>query len=234
MASVTYSIATLRNDANLGFIGGEERAPEVTSLRDGGYVIAYVTDFSGSNMVLTTFFDAQHQQLSQYTLVASYGTLNPGGVAITQLANGNVLVVWENEGAVEPGLHAQILTSGGAPVGAQIRLYGTASDQYVTPVVAALPADGGGGFVLTFEFMGNIWASRFDDAGGIIAPGYVQVNTGATDGLQTNPAVTVLSDGGWVITYQDAGGAQSNIRAAVFNADGSVRMADHSISHAGA
>ncbi len=66
-------------------------------------------------------------------------------------------------------------------------------------------------------------------------PGETQVNAAAADD-QYDPAMARLADGGWVVVFADdaTGGNSEDIRAAIYNADGSLRAADILVNDAAA
>jgi Ca2+-binding RTX toxin-like protein len=83
------------------------------------------------------------------------------------------------------------------------------------PDLAALP---GGGFVLAWHDNGNVEAQLFDAAGNKTGP---EIDVASIPGYQHRPSVTVLADGGFVITWQnDAEGGGVDIKAQAFDAAG--------------
>jgi Ca2+-binding RTX toxin-like protein len=165
---------------------------------------------------------------------------------ITALSNGGFVVVWQDQsgnqaniGATTPySIMAQVFAADGTPIGAE-RLVNTATqgNQFGaqatalpngTFVVTWTDASGGAGGGAGDDTSGNAIKAQIFAADGSPVGTEIPVNT-ATQGSQSSAHTTVLSNGGFVVTWQDAsagvGGADGDtsgtaIKAQVFNADG--------------
>src|SRR5204863_155069 len=110
-----------------------------------------------------------------------------GAPSITQLHNGNVVVIWQegapNSAFSHPGLRGQVYSPQGSPIGNNFE---DANIEYNDPQVAALNS---GDFVIAYSYSssGDILFSRFSFSGGLMTKSVV--NTVATAGLQFEPAV---------------------------------------------
>jgi hypothetical protein len=176
---------------------------------------------------------------------------NQDGQQITTLSNGGFVVVWR-DGSVGVGgtggdatgnaVKAQVFTAAGATVGIEILVNSaTASDQD-TPQVAAL-SDGGFVTVWRDRSQGDggatgdsssyaVKAKVFNALGEAIgndATGHEALVNSATTGAQDNAQVAALSNGGFVVAWQDlsagVGGTTGDlslgaIKAQVFTALG--------------
>ncbi|MCT7662441.1 beta strand repeat-containing protein [Shinella kummerowiae] len=209
------------------FTPGNQVLPDVLGLNNGGFVAAYNT-VSG-NFILLNFYDADSNQVGGFRIpYDDANTEPPGKPSLTKLANGNVLVVWDDNNPAETAMLGRIFDQNGNAVSGELTLSGS-SIAFEDPVTSALT---GGGFAISFTFGGNIFFGRYNAAGGQIG-GFTQVNSVATAGTQNDASVVGLADGGFVVTYTDTNPASQPLRAVIYNADGTVRTADFLIDSAG-
>jgi hypothetical protein len=132
---------------------------------------------------------------------------------------------------------AQVFTAGGTPVGAEILVNSATADDQLLPQIAALS---NGGFVVTWEDLSQGVGGANEDtsvdavkaqvfaADGTEVGTEILVNT-ATFNNQFRPQITALSNGGFVVTWEDfsqgVGGATGDttngaVKAQVFAANG--------------
>ncbi len=84
-----------------------------------------------------------------------------------------------------------------------------------------------GGWVITWASMledgsgSGVYQQVYDSTGALVGP-ETRVNT-TVEGNQDMPAVTVLADGGWVVTWGDQGISTPGVYQQAFNADGTPR-----------
>src|SRR5258706_11119558 len=231
--TVTYSRTDLKSDFQTNtWTDLDQFAPDVLGLLNGGFVAAY-NNLNGTpnTFPVLSFYDASFNAIGhfrgEHPYAAATSTTAAGQPSLTQLANGNVFVVWDNNDPGDAGLRGHLYSPAGAPIGSELTLAfsGTLFDD---PQVVALR---GGGFVISFTQ--NFGTSSdaayrvFDDAGN---PATFDIVNSNRNGLHNDSAVAALADGGFVVTYTDAANAtDQDIRAAIYNADGSVRKADFGI-----
>lgn len=209
------------------FTPGTQILPDVLGLDNGGFVAAYNT-VSG-NFILLNFYDADSNQVGGFRIpYDDANTEPPGKPSLTKLANGNVLVVWDDNNPAETAMLGRIFDQNGNAVGGELTLSGS-SISFEDPVTSALT---GGGFAISFTFGGNVFIGRYNAAGGQLG-GFTQVNSVATTGTQNDASIVGLADGGFVVTYTDTNPANQPLRAVIYNADGTVRTADFLIDSAG-
>ena len=129
---------------------------------------------------------------------------------ITALQNGKAIITWENGTDV----YAQILDTNGIKVGIEIDVTSNISTES-NPVVTAIST----GFIITWQSDENgnndIFSQLFTEDGTKVGD-VVKVNT-KDIGEQVEPAITTLSDGGYIIAWQNG----DNISTQRFNSDGS-------------
>jgi Ca2+-binding RTX toxin-like protein len=153
---------------------------------------------------------------------------------VTALTDGRFLLTWDHFGDEDgPGdeIHARLFNADGTPVAADFVANSTLTGIQSAASVSALSA---GRFVMTWMSsdpadgsMGAIRARIFNANGTAAGADFIVNSTATSD--QVNPAVTVLSDGRMIFTWQsyDSGdGDLSCIRARIYNAAGVASGAD--------
>ncbi|CAN5128864.1 hypothetical protein BH10PSE7_BH10PSE7_37430 [soil metagenome] len=225
--TTTYQniISTASFQSN-SFEDGLQVDADLLGLTNGGFVSLYGSEHgSGAGDLQLDFFDANHNPIAGgHQVILATGTTQ---ASVTQLANGNVLVVYSDNVADNgEGLRGHLYTEAGQPIGSTLKLNGV-SGGFDMPQVTALKD---GGFVVSATIAGNILMSHFaaDGSGGVMK----QVNA-PIPGIQEDAAVAALQDGGYVLTYTDTNPGEQTVRGIVFNEDGTVRKADFIIGDLG-
>ncbi|RDI62289.1 M10 family metallopeptidase C-terminal domain-containing protein [Microvirga subterranea] len=151
---------------------------------------------------------------------------------VATLADGGWIVTWQSNGQDTDGygIYQKRFDHNGNAVSTADRLVNvTTADSQYDPNVTAL-ADGG--WVVTWESLGQdgssygIYQQRFDQNGDALYQADRIVNV-TTTGSQTNPSVTALTDGGWVVTWESNGqdGSGTGIYQQRFDRDGNAASA---------
>ncbi len=213
-------ISGQRYDANGVAVGGEFQVntnvdyvsvPLVAGLADGGFVVTWSSEHDGSGYgVYAQRYDASGVAAGGEFQVNTYTSRDQNQQAVAALADGGFVVTWNSSGQDGGGpddsafgVYAQRYDASGVAVGAEFRVNATTPGYQMFPAIAALPD---GGFVVTWMSDSQdgsgfgIYAQRYD-ASGVAVGGEFQVNTYTTN-EQRFPAVAVLSDGGFVVTWQ--------------------------------
>ena len=210
----------------------------VASRGASGFVVVWRSDgSSGTDKSVFSIqgqrYDATGAPLGAQFQVNTYTTGFQGAPAVTSVASGGFVVVWTSVGGsgtdASNSVQAQRFDAAGTPAGSQFQV-----NTYVTSSQdsAAVAPAGVGGFVVVWRSDGSsgtdadeasIQGQRYD-AAGAPAGGEFQVNT-YTTGLQRNPSVFGLADGGFVVAWQSYGSAGSDtddasIQARRFDAAG--------------
>ncbi len=212
--STTYTRSALKSDfLTNGYLTGNQLAPDVLGLSNGGFVSAYN---NAEHAIVLDFYDASFSIIAGQQTPFSGATKAAGQPSLTQLTNGNVLVVWDDNAPESPGLRGHLFSPTGASIGSELTL-GTSDFGYADPQVAALAA---GGFVISYTFGSVVAFARYDDNGGLQSSSLV-----STTGTDSDSAVAALIDGGFVVTHTDVDESSdpTTIYAALYNADGSGR-----------
>ena len=186
---------------------GVQMVPSVTSLSDGGFVVIWQSDgqdgdgfgIYGQRYDTSGVASGAEYQINTDTVG---NQLYP---STTSLSDGSVVVAWASSDADDYGIFGQRYDASGASLGAefQINTYTTSTQE--NPSITNLSD---GGFVVTWQSFGQdisddgIYGQRFA-ADGTMSGVEFQVNT-ETNGEQSSPAVTGLSNGKLVVTWVSA------------------------------
>ena len=210
------------------YIGGSQYLPAVGSLSNGGFVISWFGE-SGVNGrgVYAQIYDSNGDKVGTEFKASKLPSTAAYSNAVTGLDNGEFIVTWmdsNQSGDQYWGIFAQRFNSTGQKIGTEIHVNTFTNDQQYRPSISKLSD---GGFVITWMSHGQdgsgwgIFAQRFNSSGEKLGTEF-QVNTfvGST---QTEPSVSGLENGGFVITWQSnyqQGDSDYGIRAQRFDADG--------------
>jgi len=142
--------------------------------------------------------------------------------SIAVLANGNMVMTWTDTSRTGDdfgdAVRGQIVDANGNKIGGEFLVNTTKSSNETEPQTTALAS---GGFVVTWQDSargGDIRAQRFNANGGKLGGEFV-VNT-TTRGTQDAPVITSLSNGGFVVSWEDLSSTGGDIKARIFNANG--------------
>ncbi|WP_340245344.1 hypothetical protein [Roseobacter sp. HKCCA2468] len=213
--------------------------PDVISLADGGWVVSwdsYTQDGSVYGVYMQRF-DAAGDQVGSEARVNTTTSNQQYYSTIGALSDGGWVVSWQGQGSGDNnGVFQQRYDADGNLVGGETRVNATTASSQQDPSIVGL-ADGG--WVVAWMDNngtdGNDWGiyqKRYDalglevvagvDGSGDPVTGEVVVNT-EWNGAQMYPSVTALSNGGWVVTWQDGNdldGSGYSIALRVYSEDG--------------
>ncbi len=207
---------------------GGEVDSDITGLAGGRFVVTWTDTNSdtGQFEVYSQVFKSNGDKLGTAELVHQSAG-NHSNSTVTTLSDGRFIVMWDdlsNLGANE--VKGRIFNANGSPGGNEFVVNTRLPDVQDQPDVAALK---GGRFVGVWvdKFEGNfeIRAQLFDDDGLKLGTEIV-VNSPTGQTNQSDPAISVLASGQFVVTWTDeslTGGDTSAqaIKGQLFNADGS-------------
>lgn len=215
--------------------------PEVITLSNGGFVIAWVdhnetiiSDMGAQpSNIVAKIYDADGVNTGgEFTVNAStYGYQSQ--IAMTALEKGRFVATWYDDGAVdadgEADIRAQIFDRQGQEIGAEFVVNTTLSGSQAHPAIATL-ADGR--FVVAWTDFSESGVDsdtssvrgQIFEADGTKVGEELTLNTTQRFG-QSSPTVTSLPDGRFVVTWSDGSWSEddrdgSAVRGQVFLADG--------------
>jgi Ca2+-binding RTX toxin-like protein len=204
----TYSRETINELVANTYTTGDQHRSDVLWLSNGGMVVAYNNHDVADGFVLLDFYGPDGQHVVRR---AAYSALNTTSAfetpSLMQLPNGYVFVAWADVNGPNPGVKYSAYSPTGDVLALEHMVY--ASDD-VSQVSAAAVGDSA---LMTFVMDGKVHL-RFSEP---IDP--------TTPGEQGDSQIAALTDGGFVVAWMNnpAGINDQEIRASVFNADGSAR-----------
>ena len=224
----TGGIADLRVNTTLPAVQEWSR---VAPLADGGFVVTWETNvvtsgrYGGSTYnSYAQRYDAAGTPVGGELAVTGMNNMHQGP-AVAALGDGGFVVTWKASNGLSSDILVQRYDPGGAKAGAAVVVasHGAIDDQ--TPEVLAV----GGGFVVAWSAPDGsgtgIFTQRFDAAGAKVGAAS-QVNTtgnsptGAGASQQTDPALALLADGSYVVTWASSDGSASQVLMQHFDASG--------------
>lgn len=231
-----YLISQRRYDANGEATGDEVRVsnraigdrsgPSVTAFSDGGWVVTWSTvspDESGFGIYQQRYGsngDAVGGEIKVNT--STVGRENDTSVAV--LPDGGWIVTWSTlgQGGSGSGVYQQRYASNGNVVGDEIKVNSFTAGAKDDADVAVLSD---GGWVVTWASFGQdggnfgVYQQRYK-ADGSVFGGENLVNT-STRGLQSEPSIAALDDGGWLVSWNAHRGSNLlDICQQLYDADG--------------
>ena len=200
----------------------DQAHPSVTTLANGEVLMTWTSSQSGNYRIYGRRYDEDGNALGgEFSLTESAGA-HQYEPSISALADGGYLVSWQDSDLDGSGygVFAQRFDSNDQGSG-QFRVNTHSTDGQYTPDTEALPD---GGYIITWAGRGS---DQANDNGVYIrqysADGKTIVETTASStiaGGQNNSKVTVLSDGGYVVSWTSNHGGNSDVYARQFNAKG--------------
>ncbi len=202
--------------------------PNIVSLDDGGWLVSWTSgaaDGAGVGIVFARY-DESGSQVGGIVNANSDTTGDQDYSSVASLADGGYVVTYTSQ-AIDGdswGIAMRRFDSDGLATGNSLVVNSVMAGSQLYPRIAALED---GGWIV-------VWRGADDDSDGDgssihlvryssegIAGSEVQVNT-VTAGTQTDPCVTGLTNGGWVVAWGDYGndGGGYGVYFQVYDADG--------------
>jgi Ca2+-binding RTX toxin-like protein len=187
-----------------------QHGSSVASLSDDGFVVTWTSDGQdGSGLgVYGQRYDSEGNESGGEFRVNTYTYDYQAGSSIAALSDGRFVVTWYSRGqdGSSHGIYGQQYDAEGNASGGEFKVNTYTESVQTHPSVTALS---GSGFVVTWRSWGQdgsdygIYGQRYSAAGNPVGDEF-QVNTW-TAGSQVDPAVTALSDGGFVVMWASEG-----------------------------
>lgn len=184
--------------------------PRIGALADGGFVVvweSYYQDGSGDG-VYGQRYDSSGQAVGgEFQIHTSTGG-SQGNPAIAGLPDGGFVVTWHSQHAGPYDIIGRRYDANGDPVGGEFAVHQSNSTYELFSRVVALE---GGGFVVSWLSGGSsVYDVTFqvfaEDGSGVGSAVTVKANTSFNTSSGRSPALAALSDGGFVIVWEDDGG----------------------------
>ncbi len=237
-----------RYDSNGDKVGGETAAmsqagvgegiPSVIGLSDGGFMIIWDA-VSPNNIayagVIGQRFDANGEKVGTDFKISTYELGSQFNVDLVELQGGGFIFTWQSDGqdGDSSGVYGQMLDASLNPIGVEFQISTYTAGYQGSAKVTALTD---GGFVVSWyssdqnNGQAGVYTQRFD-ASGVAVGSETLVNTDPTFSA-SNPAITALETGGYVITWTSNGGdgSQSGIMAQIYDAAGAAVGANYVVN----
>ena len=218
---------------------GQQSRPNITSLANGGFAVTWRDESdtlgdSSFSSVKAQIFDGSGAKVGSEFLVNSQTLGEQKYPAIGGLADGGLVVVWRDASgtlgdASSTSIKAQLFDESGERIGGEFLVNTEAEGKQSRPNITGLS---NGGFVVTWRDQGgtlgdasvsSVKAQVFDAFGTKIGTEFL-VNT-ETEGNQYFPNIDALTNGGFLVTWQDNSGALGDtskfgVKAQLFDAIG--------------
>ena len=207
------------------FESADQLAPDALGLSGGGFVCAYNNFQASDGVIVLNFYDADRALIGSHEFANATGDTDAiGQPKLTELANGNVLVVWDDNNTVgaDGGPQGSIYTAAGVVVAEDIDLFTPDTSTAFSEIdVAALD---NGNFVVSYVLGGDVFYRVFDSTGVQVVTA-TAVNT-VTAGAQADTQITKLSDGAFAVAWTDTGPVEDLIKGRIFEANGAPRTGE--------
>ncbi len=202
---------TFQPQGELLIVNNPQTNSTITTLADGGYVVAWVRNQNGNNDIYAQRYDANGNAVgSEY--VVSNAANDQSRPSVTALADGGFVVTWDSQRSQPnssnpfPGsdIYARRYDASGNAVGSEF-VVSNGVDRQVGQLSPSITALADGGFVVTWGsrvLLGNssIYARRYDATGNATGSEFIISNT--TSPYGSFPTIAALADGGFVVTWQ--------------------------------
>ena len=205
---------------------GSQDSSSLAPLSGGGFVVAWNGDDTDQEGIFVRVFNGDGSAASGdigVNVVTASGQFEP---CVAPLATGGFVVSWfsDRQDGSGWGVYARMFAADGTPQGGEIAVNQSTLDEQYEPTVAPL-ANGGFVAVWTSYHQGrepNIFCRIFDGTG--VAAGDEFLVNSTTFSSQVSPAVAVLQDGSFVVTWVSNGqdGALAGVFARHFSAAGTA------------
>ena len=206
---------------------GNQSAPQISALNDGGFVITWVSNEQdgGDEGIFGQRYNAQGEAMGGEFQINSFTKGIQYEPAVTGLENGGFVVTWSSyaQDGRGYGVFGQNFDAAGNQVGSEYQINTHTFLQQDESTVTALTD---GGYVVTWTSYGQdgrgdgIYGQRFDADGNQVGTEF-QANTHIWNN-QNHSDIAALSDGGFVISWSSdrQDGSQTGVYAQRFDVDG--------------
>jgi FG-GAP-like repeat/FG-GAP repeat len=207
------------------FSAGDQFSPAITALPNGNVAIAFVDTSAGNLDLYVRVFDPSLGLVRTDTIDVSINvTFTP---SIAAFADGSYVITYTAGSGVDTDIVARVVSSSGT-VGAQFDIDNQTDNRDLSEVATLA----NGNFVVTYvdEVSGSdtdtaISYAVFSPAGApVVGPATVPGGDGL--GLQTDPDVATLREGGFVIVWTDPDLLTNDIRASLLDSNGTPIVSD--------
>jgi len=229
-----YGVYMQRYDANGGTVGnetavnttteGNQHQPSVTSLTNGGFIVVWASTQGGDDDIYAQRYDSNGTPDPAGEFAVSTGATGiQSAPSITGLTDGGFVVTWHTNQGGDYDIYARRYDSNGAATEAEFRVSAAITNTQMWSSTTGLS---GGGFVVTWASGGGqdgdgygVFGRLYDASGN--GGTEFQVNT-LTTSDQSDPSVSALQDGGFVVAWNSNQGGDYDIYARRYTSAGTA------------
>ncbi|MGY4361496.1 hypothetical protein ACVW0J_007989 [Bradyrhizobium sp. i1.7.7] len=173
-------------------------------------------DASGS-AVHAQLYAADGSKVGGEFLVNTQTNGSQASPVVTGLSNGGFVVSWQDQNSTSGDIKAQIYGANGAPVGGEFLINSVTANNQNTPAITGLP---NGGFVVAWTNQGSVAPdikAQVYDANGAKVGSEFLVNSASANFDQERASIATLSNGDFVVTWNDFRTGNWEVRGQVFH-----------------
>jgi Ca2+-binding RTX toxin-like protein len=210
------------NSVTSGFQSGNI----VARLADGGYVAAWEAPGNPAN-IKAIIFSANGTPGTEFTVNTTAAAVLTS-TSVTQLNNGNIVFSWKGSGTSDFNIRAQIFTTSRNKVGSELTLNTTGKTNGDLQESSSVQALTDGGFFAAWvsnEGANAKVRGQFFTAAGVKNGTELLISSPAGT-LDRTPSVAVLDDGRVFVAWRSFSANQEDIKARVYNTDGTSAGSD--------
>lgn len=209
--------------------------PMAAAFSDGGFVVIWNSNLQdgGGFGVYGQRYDANGATVGSEFRVNTTTEYSQFISSVAALSGDGFVVTWTSvsQGATSWDVYGQRYDANGAAAGAEFRINTTTENVQYQSSVTALS---GGGFVASWTSgdvdQNGIFAQRYDANGAVVGSEF-RINTTTVEG-QSDPSITAMSDGGFLVTwtsaYQD--GDSNGVYGQRYDADGAANGSEFRVN----
>ena len=227
------------------FVENNQSAPNVTVLPNGQFVISWTSDerlggYSNTE-IKARIINADGSEAVSEFLVNEFTNANQYAPKVQALADGRFIITWHSSDQQQgdlygDGIKARIFNADGSESGTEFLVNHLTISHQRESTVTATPD---GGFIVAWHSYypqqgdnseTGIKARAFNADGSVAISEFLVNNI--TENYQFDPSISALSDGRFVVTWRSStqNHGETEIRARVFNADGSEDVAEFQVN----
>lgn len=214
---------------------GGQWYPTVTGLANGGFVVTWQDGLASSNgsgsgtlgdnsfsSIKAQIYAADGTEVGSEFLVNTQTTGGQANPTITSLSTGGFVVTWQDQNSNSGDIKAQVYTANGTPSGSELTINSVTALNQNGPTITALS---GGGFVAAWTSSASSGApdikAQVYNSVGLKVGSELLVNTTSINYDQERASISTLSNGDFVVTWNDFRTGNWEVRGQVFHPTGS-------------
>ncbi|VTP66914.1 Uncharacterised protein [Leclercia adecarboxylata] len=207
----------LASGATYTVMSSSDSILSVTALNDAGaYAVAWIgkDGTSSYSSIFTQSFNADGTPLSAAAQLDGAASAHDLAPQIATLADGGYIVSWSISSG---GIYVQRFDDTGVAVGNTVPLAVSGSSGNASPQVSVLD---NGSYVVTWQGYTtgdyHIYVQQFDATGNGTTPVMLDATTGNSNNYESQPQITALTNGGYVVTWSGYNYSGSNYNSSTY------------------